>query len=378
MDRRTLLLSAMSGLAGCAHASPRGRRLPGQVAVDAGATRWRLRQSEAYDAICFWAALAGQPMQERYAHDAAAFAPRLPAESIAFLREAFRLAETIGANLVHSVCRFFSPGPDARIDDLLISLDDIDGVLRPEHAADEEWEGEEMWARFKAFMPEARPTLVAMRDADFAAFWRERAETEFTVESARVARVLRRCDLVAEIARLTGRAYRPEVEVVLAHYAYPTSMKLLGQKLVTWPGYSADTLVSVTAHEMMHPPLDLDGEAMRAATAALAYLEDFARESGEGDLANYLEECLVQALDQIAAARLGARVDPAAYFSRLGGRYAVGAAFYGWLVEDGWERTGGDLSPWLARCVERGQLERAVLVAAAEAVLGRPISQVVQ
>jgi len=373
MDRRQFnaaLAGAALLLPGCARSV---------VATPPTRTRWLVTESEGYDALCFWAPLAGEPASAaHYSAEVAAFVPNFDARALQTITAIHRQVAAAGNVMVHSACRLFSAGPHRTIDDLIDSARNIDTVLKPRHLADPDWEGEELWERFKQMMPPAIMILEAMKAAGFPAFRQRLYQSRHSGRTAELLAVLAPYDAVGEARFLTGRSFEPEVEVALTYFGYPRGMRMLGQQFVTWAGYSDDIILNMSAHELMHPPLDLQGAAMTAALAELRrdpfWTGIVTRRDPQlgdlGDLPNYVEECMVQALDQIAGDRRGSSRRAADFFSRSGGSDVLAACIYGLLREDGYQRTGGNFEAWLARAVAAGRFSTASLEAAGTRILG--------
>lgn len=377
MDRRQFSFAALAA----AGLTLGGRTLGRAVAAAAPAvrTRWSVIESEGYDALCFWAPLAGEAASARqYAEDVAAFAPRLDERLRQTIRAVYQQIASQGNVLTHSACRFFSAGPHQSIDALLHSARNIDSVLKPAHLADPGWEGEALWERYRQFMPIAITYLEGLKAAGFPEFRRRLYEQRHARRVAEIGRLVTPYDVAAEVSLLTGRSFQPDVEIALTCFSYPRGMRMIGQKFVTWAGYGDDIILNMSAHELMHPPLDLAGPAMQAALAVLRnepfWTDIVTRRDPSlgdlGDLPNYVEECLVQALDQIAADRRGTERSARAFFSRSAGSDVLAACFYGLLRADNYQRTGGRFEQWVARSAAAGRFAAEPLLAAGTAVLG--------
>jgi hypothetical protein len=128
--------------------------------------------------------------------------------------------------------------------------------------------------------------------------------------------------------------------------------------------YPLDSQLRVAAHEMFHPPFDLDDEGMWDALSDLkddAWVQAIIEESnpayGYSSFEGIVNEGSAQALDQIVAERLGFAQDPGERWrSADGGMHMLAAAFYHALKEEEFEKTGGEYAQWLMSALERGLL----------------------
>lgn len=370
MNRRQFLASAT--VAAFAPALP--------AAAQAPRTRWIVRGSEGFDALSFMSPLAGDPFYTRYYEQAVAtFAPLMPADAMTALREL--KAQAAGANILLSpfLDLRFSGGPDATIGDLLHSLDNAETVLLPPFQASPYW-SEGSWAPFIAARPAIRTVLSTMRDAGFSQFREALFGPKAATRLPQLRRRLAAVDVVAEVERFTGRTLDPTVEVVLLEFCKPHGIKVIGQKFISAIDWNDDVVIRTAGHELLHPPIDMNGEAANAALAVLRrdpLLQRIVAEHdpafGYNSLEGLFDEDLASALDQLIAERLGFARDPAERWNLVdGGMHVLSAAFYQLMRDTGYAQIGGNLERWLLDNVAAGRLEPATLHAAASRVLGRP------
>lgn len=360
--------------------------LAAAAAVPAAAqarTRWIVRGSEGFDALSFLSPLSGDPFYAGfYEEEVAAFAPRLPAATMDAIRAL--KAQAVAANILLSpfLDLRFSAGKDATIGDLLHSLDNAETLLRPPLEASPYWgEGaEESWRQFMAAAPVLRAILVAMRDVGFAEFRAAIFEPKAAERLPRLRERLAGFDVVAEVERITGRSLEPAVEVVLLEFCKPHGIKVLGQKFLSAIDWPDEVVIRTAGHELLHPPVDMAGEAATAAIAVLrqdALIQRIVAEHdpafGYNSLEGLFDEDLASALDQLIGERLGVARDPAERWTDVdGGMHVLSAGFYGLMMRTGYAETGGDLEQWLVRIARGGWLAPPSLHGAAAQVLGRP------
>jgi hypothetical protein len=170
---------------------------------------------------------------------------------------------------------------------------------------------------------------------------------------------------------------------VLLHFSKPHGIKVQGQTFLQSHEYETATTVRIAAHEMLHPPVVMEGSA---ATAALAVLKqdalftkivrDHDPSLGYTTIEGVLNEDLAQALDQLISEALGVGRNPAdRWRGQDEGMHVLAAGFYGMFRDDKWIDTGGNLEEWLADAVRRGRLAPAALHPVAARVLERPVNQ---
>lgn len=374
MDRRLFLAATLGSLAIPARAqSPRPPMR----------TRWKVRASEGFDALAFLGPLAGGELyMPYYKADAEAFAPRLPASVRADIPALWQEAETskfglLGPNL--SV--LFSNGNDADLASLIAGAAAPEARLLPAYRASPYW-NEDDWRWFAVVAPRLKILFEAMQAADFAAFRRERAGG-IEGRIADLGRDLADVDVIRLHEKLTGRSFDPQIEVVLLQFCKPHGIKVQGQTFLQSGDWNSAITVRNAAHEMLHPPVPMDGAAAKATLAILAKDPLISRIVSEHDpkwgyttLEGLLNEDLAQALDQLIGEALGVGRNPADRWRKSDdGIHVLAGAFYGMLRQDKWIDTGGSIDAWLGQAASSGRLAPQRLHSVAAQILERPVDR---
>lgn len=357
-------------------------RLAGAQAK-ANRTRWQVRASEGFDAIAFLGPLSGTQLYlDYYAEDASAFAPRLPQAVRSDVARLWNDAEKDGFGLLGPNLQllFSANGNDATIDALLTALSSRKTAILPSYQASSYWSQQD-WDWFDRAAPRLDAIFSAMQRAGFAAFRKERIGTGLDQRIAEVTRALASFDVVAWEQKLTGRSFDPVIQIVLLQFCKPHGIKVQGQTFLQAADYDTATTVRIAAHEMLHPPVPMDGPAATAALAALArdplmvrIVRDHDRRWGYTTLKGLLDEDLAQALDQLISEALGVGRNPADRWRQADdGMHVIAAGLYGLLREDRWTEQGGSIERWLADAARQGRLDPPTFHPTAARVLERPV-----
>lgn len=369
MNRRQLLaLAAALPFAGSA-----------TLAAPAIRTRWGVRTSEGFDALCFFGPLSGKPFYaDYYREELAAFLPKMSRPAMAAMaelaEEAARNNDLVGANL----CTQLSGGPDGSLDELIAALEDVDRVIKPPLQSGPYALEAAEWAAFMARRPKVLTVLKGMRDAGFADFRRRYVESRAATRVPALTARLAGLDVIAEQERLLGKPFAdPSLEVILLYFSKPHGIKIQGQRFLTHLDYPDEIVIRNAAHEMLHPPFPMDGPTAKRTLALLDKDPLLTRVVAEHDpsfgynsMEGILNEDTVQALEQIVSERLGVARPPAERWRKAdGGMHILAAALYGMLKADGYDRTGGDLERWFNAAIDAGRLSPAGIQAAASKVL---------
>lgn len=373
MDRRLFLAAALGSLVpfpGFAQQRPPMR------------TRWKVRTSLGFDAIAFLGPLSGESLyRSYYAADADAFAPRLPEavrkDSPALWQEAGKTVGLLGPSLSVAL----PAGADADLETLIATLAAPEARILPAYKASRYW-SEADWRWYLANLPRLRRVFEAMRDAGFAAFRAERT-ADIAARAATLEASLGDFDVIRLQERVTGRTFDPEIEVVLLHFCKPHGIKVQGQRFLQAADWNVTITVRNAAHEMLHPPVAMDGAAAKAALAMLAkdpliprIVKEHDPRWGYTTLEGIFDEDLVEALDQLISERLGVARNPADRWRQADdGIHVLAAGFYALLRQDKWIEAGGSIEQWLADAAAKGRLAPDVLHPAAARVLERPVDR---
>ncbi len=369
MDRRQFLASATLVTV-----------LPARLLAAETGTDWVVRGSEGYDAISFLGPLSGDPFYARYyAEEIGAFAPLLGEAVIEDIKAAKQELADGGLLIGPFLNLIFSSGHDATIASMLRALDEAEAVLKPPYQVSRYW-SQSSWEKFTSVTPRLRTVLLALREAGFPSFWQERVTAPLMARMADLVPKLAAFDVVPELERYTARAFSPHIEVVLLEFCKPHGIKVQGQQFLSAIDWSDDIVIRTAGHELLHPPVDMNGPAALAALAVLRrdpliprIVEEHDPAFGYNSLAGLFDEDLASAVDQVIAERLGVARDPAERWTQVDdGMHVLAAGFYGLMKRTGFAERGGDLEAWLHRLATGGWLAPTSLHGAAAGVLGRP------
>lgn len=371
MNRRNFLAAALAAVASPALSLPAPKPVR---------TQWKIRSSVGFDALAFLGPLArGELYLPYYEADADAFAARLPPSIVTDIGKLWQEAEQAQFGLLGpSLSVIFSAGHDADLPALVAAVSNPETALLPAYRASPYWD-EGDWRWFLSAAPRLRSVFEAMEAAGFAPFRAERAGA-VDRRIGELARELPSFDVIQLHEKLTGRDFDPTIEVVLLQFCKPHGIKVQGQTFLQAADWNVGITVRNAAHEMLHPPVPMDGAAAKAALAVLAkdplitkIVRDHDPRWGYTSLDGLLNEDLAQALDQLISEALGVARNPADRWHKADdGMHVLAGAFYGLLRQDKWQESGGSIEQWLQRAVESGRMAPANLHPVAARVLERP------
>ena len=380
MDRRQFLITTASLAALGAIAWP-ATAVRAQHPREPNLTRWNVATSEGLDAIAFTGALSGGELYlDNYAKEAGEFAPRLPAADRDDLAALRKEADSSDFGLLWPNLANMLSGTDvSTLDAVLNALAQPEARIRPALQASEYWD-EKDWRWFTAAAPRLHRVFTAMREAGFAAYRRQLIGASLDARAAELERALSDYDVIRWQQKLSGRTFDPTIHIVLLYFSKPHGVRVQGQRFLQAVDYNLTTTLRIAAHELLHPPFDMEGPVAKAAMAVLSkdalitrIVRDHDPRWGYTTLEGYLNEDVAQTLDQMISEALGFARNPADRWNRNDdGMHVLAAGLYALLRQDRWHETGGSIEQWLDRATKQGKLAPAVLHPAAAKILARP------
>jgi hypothetical protein len=342
-------------------------------------TNWQVRGAEGLDALLLIGAASGDVMQAtQYPEEIAWVRENFSPEGIAALDALDRgLRQADGTLTGPRLALYFSAGPFDTLDDVLASARDPEARLRLALQTTPYWDDEE-WATMMPLMLSVATALEELRRIGFE----QRYSTEWAAELndgiARNQAAVEGHDIIPEQERLLGRTLDRTLEIVILRFCKPYGIRVTGQRFLTHPSYPAETQLRVAAHEVFHPPFDVEDWRFVARFARLrddpwmrSIVETHNPQFGYNSFDGLINEDSTQALDQIVSERMGFGREPGDRWRRADdGMHMLAAALYHAMKEDGFDRRGGAYPDWLLSAFDRGLLTPAEVRRRATAVVG--------
>ncbi|MEM9304869.1 MAG: hypothetical protein AAGE01_22345 [Pseudomonadota bacterium] len=341
-------------------------------------TQWRVGPAEGLDALLLLGAAAGDELQSTYYGESITLVRgRMSADGVAALDEIHATLAGAGRLVGPSLALYFSAGPIESLEAVIRSAADPVTYLREGLGASPYWDP----VRFDqvvALMPVVHRALVALRDIGFVDWYRSTQLPEISASIERNLAAVSPYDLIPEQERLLGRPLDSGIELIITRFAQPYGIRILGQRFVAYHGWKATTQLHVAAHEIFHPPFDLDDaellrllEPLREDPWLTSIVENHDPKFGYNSFMGVINEGATQALDQIVADRLGFARDPGQRWRHAdGGMHLFAAALYHAMREDGFADAGGSFETWFLAGLRSGLLAPERVQEHAAAVVG--------
>jgi hypothetical protein len=303
------------------------------VSAESG-TQWSVGESEGLDAIAFLGALSGVPLYlDEYRQEATEFSPRLNTRVIERLKELTADAASSGFGLMWpNLANVLSVAPDNTIEDVIDSLDELDGRVLAHRDELDTWSDAD-WQWLINSTRDLCEIVSAVRDAGFSDFRHANAGSNLSDRAVELANQLSTFDVVGQDQQLSGKDLRPQVDIVLSYFCRPHGVRVHGQRFIQSPDYDLATTLRVAAHELLHPPIDMNGRIAREAIARLeqdelivTIVHDHDPSWGYTTVDGVLNEDLCQAIDQLVIEQLSVARNPADRWHKSDGGMHVLAA----------------------------------------------------
>jgi hypothetical protein len=328
-------------------------------------TEWVVTAAAGMDALLMIGAASGDILQaDIFEESIALMRGRMSAESVAAMDRLDQTLRVDGERLTGPFLAFlFSAGNVSTLDDVLASAMDPDTHLKPGLQASGNWD-DGRYAEAVGLMPDVILALEGLRAIGFEDWYENTIIPNVQAGVQRNLAAVSPYDIIPEQARLLGRELDPRIEILIVRFNQPYGIRIIGQRFISYYGWDAQIQLRVAAHEIFHPPFDLQDESLRAKSADWAadpwfqsIVENHNPGFGYNSLRGVVNEDSTQALDQIVAERLGFARDPSERWNTADdGMHMLAAALYHAMKEDGFDETGGTYADWLSSALDRGML----------------------
>ncbi|GAB5535089.1 MAG: hypothetical protein Rubg2KO_13380 [Rubricoccaceae bacterium] len=351
-------LVALAILAGCASPGPR------QLVEPPTVTAWDLQPSFMHDALAFLGVLSGDPFYtERYPDEFAHFDSLLTPTAREAIQDLAQSVKEEGRIVSAHLTLVFSASEAETLPEMQAVLDAPSSLreafLATPYASD--------WPLFERNVPALRVALEWYAEIDFPGYWDWEIRPQAEARIAELAPQLPALDVLGETAQLTGQpAPLDTLTVYVLHFVKPHGIKITGSRFLTATTWPLSVVLPDAVHEMMHPPYDLSTDLeLRAALDRLRNdpflmerIENHDPSLGYTTFEGFVEENVVQALEQVALERLGVDRDPRAHWCRQdGGLHVLAAALYHTMTEEGFVSSRESIRSFLVRETLSGALQ---------------------
>jgi hypothetical protein len=334
-------------------------------------TRWDVRPSLKYDALCALNILSGDPFYLKYYEaDYDRLAPKLtPAERAEFVAIKQIIKDKNKGIVSADLALILSVEPGDMLDDILLALEHPNDIRDRLRATP--YYTDANFAEFMLVRPHVIAAIGALKRIGFDDDWYQHVRPQILARLPHVQHDLAQYNIVPLQEQVLGHPLPDNrIEVDLLYYSKPHGIKITGTRFLTNFEYPYEIVLHNAVHEMMHPPYDINNPATYRAIEALkhdAFLVDKVKHHdaslGYNEFEGFVEEDCVQALEQTITQDLGLHDDEQAYWRRQDyGMHVLAIGLYVLMQREHFMERRETFPHFLQRMVMTGQLTNDRLV----------------
>jgi len=220
------------------------------------------------------------------------------------------------------------------------------------------------WNRYQTARPSLEVALRALDRVGFAAYWEQNAKPKAQARIAELAPDLPKYNIIPAIERVLRFPLSSDrITVYLLNYSEPHGIRITGLRFLTHVKYPFRIVLHNAIHEPMHPPYDVQNNAVKDAIARLSAdplvmdkVQHHDVSLGYNTANGYIEEDSVQALEEIISEQFGAGRDSCDYWRQQdGGTHLLATAIYT-DYKKALSENPEPYSTWFVHAIESGEL----------------------
>ena len=343
-------------------------------------TEWQIQPSFKYDVLTFLNTLTGDPFYLRYyQNEYTHFEPLLTTEAREALVSLKRKIKDDGGNIISAfLTLYFSATDDETLEEMLATLGDShtmqENLKATSHYSDS------AWALYESVKPELKTVFELLQEIDFPGYWRQTIRPRTLERIGEIEPHLPQYNVIREIESLLGHPLPSDkITVYMLYFSQPHGIRITGTRFLTDAAWSFSIVLRNAVHEMMHPPYDYTGDMdlrealdqLKADSFLMDKVENHNPSFGYNSFEGFVEEDVVQALEQVITERLGiARDARPRWKENDDGMHVLAVALYSVMQEERFADTDEHLRAFLIRQIETGKLQPGHLQAIHSAFYG--------
>lgn len=330
------------------------------------ATQWKLETSVAFDTLCALNVLTGDPYYLRYYRaDYDRLSPKLTPEARSALADLKHQVKDEHKQIISAfLTLYFSATKDQTLDDMLATVEHSEEMKR--NLKSTPYYSESGWQLYEGVRGDLGIIFRELRKMGFDQDWEHNILPKEQQRIGQINEELANYNLVPRIEKLLGSPMASsEITVYMLYYAQPHGIKIAGTRFLTDVAWPFRVVVRNAAHEMMHPPFDLQNDHELRRAVDLLEDDPFVKEKFRGHDASFgynsldglIEEDCVQALEQLVNEDLGIAVDPRQRWKENDdGLHVFAAALYSVMRRESFASGTATFPEFLTRVIRCGRL----------------------
>jgi hypothetical protein len=329
-------------------------------------TNWKIEPSFKYDALCFLNILTADTFYlNYYQKEYDKFKPLIIPEIETSLKNIKRTLNDENGRIVSAyLCLYFSAVEDSTLEQMLQTLDDTRTLKK--NFEKTPYHDEDSWKLFESVNGELKIVIEFLKAVNFDDYWKKNILPIVQKKIDEVKPDLPKYDVIKEDEEFLGyKLPSNEITVYMLYYSQPHGIKITGTRFLTDAAWPFKIVIRTAAHEMMHPPYDINHnkklskaiESLRKDDYLMDKVNNHNPSFGYNSLGGLIEEDCVQALDQMINEKFGvARDAHERWKTNDDGIHVFAVALYQVMKEENYNSKHEVFADFLVRMIESGKL----------------------
>jgi len=329
-------------------------------------TNWKIESSFKYDALCFLNILTGDPFYLKYYQkEYDKFKPLIIPEAESSLKNIKETLKDKNGRIVSAyLCLYFSAVEDSTINQMLSTLDDTKKLKA--NFEKTPYHDEESWKLFVSVKGDLKTVLRFLKAINFDDYWKKNILPIVQKKVDEIKPDLPKYDVIKEDEEVLGfKLPSNEITVYMLYYSQPHGIKITGTRFLTDVAWPFKIVIRTAAHEMMHPPYDINHnkklfdaiESLRKDDFLMDKVKNHNPSFGYNTLEGLVEEDCVQALDEMINEKFGIAWDAhERWKTNDDGIHVFAVALYQVIKEENYNSEHEVFADFLVRMINSGNL----------------------
>lgn len=329
-------------------------------------TKWKIEPSFKYDALCFLNVMTADTFyMTYYRKEYDKFKQYLTPETEYSLKNLKKILKNDNGRIVSAyLCLYFSAVKDSTMRQLALRLDNLNDLKS--NFEKTPYHDEESWKLFESVIPDLKVIFQFLQDIYFESYWENFILPVIEKTISEIEPELPKYDVIKKNEEYLGnKLASDEITVYMLYYSQPHGIKITGTRFLTDVAWPFKIVIRTAAHEMMHPPYDLNNneklrnavESLRKDEFLMDKVENHNPSFGYNTLEGLFEEDCVQALDQLICENLDiARAPKQRWKENDDGIHVFAVALYQVMKEENYNSKNEVFADFLIRMIESGKL----------------------
>ena len=239
-------------------------------------TNWKIEPSFKYDALCFLNILTSDTFYlDYYQKEYDKFKPLLIPEVETSLKNIKRILKDENGRIISAyLCLYFSAVEDSTLDQMLNTLEDTRKLKT--NFEKTPYHDEDSWKLFESVNHDLKVVLKFLKAINFNDYWKKDILPIVREKINEIKPDLPKYDVIRENEEYLGfKLPSNEITVYMLYYSQPHGIKITGTRFLTDVAWPFKIVIRTAAHEMMHPPYDINNNKKLADAIESLRKDDF-------------------------------------------------------------------------------------------------------